>query len=73
MLENRTSRAAKVRRIGFVALVAFLLGAGISFAVLARHWPFSQERIAQAWGHTAPGRPNTPSVAWTKSVPENPK
>ena len=54
MLENRTSRTAKIRRIGFVALIAFLLGAGISFAVLARHWPFSQERIAQSLQDTFP-------------------
>jgi len=54
MLENRRSRAAKVRRIGFVALAVLLLGTGTGFAVLARHWPFSQKRIAQSLQGTFP-------------------
>jgi hypothetical protein len=54
MLENRISRSAKVRRIGFIALAALSLGTVIGFAVLARHWPFSQERIARSLQGTFP-------------------
>jgi hypothetical protein len=58
MFENRASRAAKLKKIGLYAVVAVALTVSVAGVVVARHWPFSQKRIAQSLQGTFPATVN---------------
>jgi hypothetical protein len=58
MFENRASHAAKLKKTGLYSVVAVVLAVSVAGVVVARHWPFSQKRIAQSLHGTFPATVN---------------